>query len=96
MSGDATSARRPRPLPAAQARTSAPRPATPRGRNEKRASALLWLAATWWERASFRAQLRADLASRADFLRDIGIDAVEAQAEAARFFWEAISLTARR
>lgn len=59
-----------------------------------RAAAVVWLPVTWWKRARFRAQLREDLAD-ADLLRDIGISVVEAQAEAARFFWEPIELTSR-
>ena len=44
------------------------------------------LPATWRRRARFRKQLRADIANAPDFLRDIGIDMPEAQAEAMRFF----------
>jgi uncharacterized protein YjiS (DUF1127 family) len=52
--------------------------------------AVFVLPATWWQRASFRAKLRADLN-----LRDIGIEVHEAQAEASRFFWEPITLKRR-
>jgi uncharacterized protein YjiS (DUF1127 family) len=57
--------------------------------------AIFSLPATWWQRASFRAELRADLRDRSDFLRDIGIGLHEAQAEASRFFWEPLLLKQR-
>lgn len=47
---------------------------------------------TWWERARFRSELRADIRDRSDFLRDIGVDMFEAHAEACRFFWQPIML----
>ncbi|KYK44093.1 hypothetical protein A1D31_15465 [Bradyrhizobium liaoningense] len=47
---------------------------------------------TWWERACFRSELRADIRDRSEFLRDIGVDAFEAHAEARRFFWQPIRL----
>jgi uncharacterized protein YjiS (DUF1127 family) len=50
------------------------------------------LPATWRRRARFREQLRADIANAPDFLRDIGVDVLEAQAEAMRVFWEPIKL----
>jgi uncharacterized protein YjiS (DUF1127 family) len=55
--------------------------------------AVFRLPITWWQRACFRAQLRADLDDRTDFLRDMGFNIAEAQAEAARFFWESVVLT---
>ena len=60
-----------------------------------RIPAIFRLAATWRRRARFRAKLRADIADAAGFLRDIGISLPEAQAEAARFFWEPVTLTRR-
>ncbi|WP_315831186.1 hypothetical protein [Bradyrhizobium prioriisuperbiae] len=51
------------------------------------------LPVTWWQRIHFRAQLRADIVDAADFFHDIGISLPEAQAEAARFFWEPVTLT---
>lgn len=57
--------------------------------------AILSLPATWWQRARFRAELRADLRDKPEFLRDIGIGVHEAQAEASRFFWEALILEHR-
>ena len=57
--------------------------------------AIFRLAATWRRRARFRAQLRADIADAAGFLHDIGISLPEAQAEAARFFWQPVTLTRR-
>ena len=53
-----------------------------------RLGAIFSLPAAWWQRACFRAELRADLRDKPDFLRDIGIGLHEAQAEASRFFWE--------
>jgi uncharacterized protein YjiS (DUF1127 family) len=50
---------------------------------------------TWWRRARFRAKLRADLEVGPEFLRDVGIDLCEAQAEAMRFFWEPVRLKPR-
>src|SRR5215218_10440223 len=60
-----------------------------------RLGAIFSLLATWWQRACFRAELRADLRDKPDFLRDIGIDLHEAQAEALRFFWEPLLLKNR-
>ena len=57
--------------------------------------AVFVLPATWWQRASFRAKLSADLKDKSDFLRDIGIEVHEAQAEASRSFWEPIALKRR-
>jgi uncharacterized protein YjiS (DUF1127 family) len=54
----------------------------------RRIAAILALPSIWWQRARFRARLRADLRDNADFLDDIGIGAHEAQAEASRLFWE--------
>ena len=51
--------------------------------------------AAWWQRACFRAELRADLRDKPEFLRDIGIGLHEAQAEASRFFWEPLLLKPR-
>jgi len=36
--------------------------------------------------------LRSDIENAPDFLRDIGIDVPQAQAEAMRFFWEPVKL----
>jgi uncharacterized protein YjiS (DUF1127 family) len=58
------------------------------GDDHLRFGAIFSLPATWWQRACFRAELRTDLRDKPDFLRDIGIDLHEAQAEASRFFWE--------
>jgi len=58
-----------------------------------RIPAIFRLPATWWRRVHFRAQLRADIADAAEFLHDIGISLPEAQAEAARLFWEPVTLT---
>jgi uncharacterized protein YjiS (DUF1127 family) len=55
-------------------------------------ASLVPLPATWRRRARFREQLRADIANAPDFLRDIGVDVLEAQAEAMRVFWEPIKL----
>jgi uncharacterized protein YjiS (DUF1127 family) len=57
--------------------------------------AIFTLPATWCQRACFRAKLHADLKDKSDFLRDIGIEVHEAQAEASRFFWEPITLKRR-
>jgi len=57
--------------------------------------AIFGLPATWWQRACFRAELRADLRDKPDFLRDIGIGLHEAQTEASRFFWEPLRLKHR-
>lgn len=57
--------------------------------------ALVGLPVTWWQRSRFRAELRADLRDKRDFLRDIGLGVHEAQAEASRFFWEAVILKRR-
>ncbi|MGY4314067.1 hypothetical protein [Bradyrhizobium sp. JR3.5] len=58
------------------------------GGDHLRLGAIFSLPATWWQRACFRAELRADLRDKPDFLRDIGIGLREAQAETSRFFWE--------
>jgi uncharacterized protein YjiS (DUF1127 family) len=60
-----------------------------------RIPAIFRLAATWWRRIHFRAQLRADIADAAAFLHDIGISLPEAQVEAARLFWQPVTLTRR-
>jgi uncharacterized protein YjiS (DUF1127 family) len=65
------------------------------GNDDLRIRAIFGLPAEWWHRASFRAELRADLKDNADFLHDIGIPVCEAQAEASRFFWEPIVLKPR-
>jgi uncharacterized protein YjiS (DUF1127 family) len=65
------------------------------GDDDLRLGAMLGLPATWWQRACFRAQLRADLRDKPDLLRDIGIGRHEAQAEASRFFWEPLLLKHR-
>jgi uncharacterized protein YjiS (DUF1127 family) len=62
------------------------------GDDHLRLGAIFSLPATWWQRACFRAELRADLRDKSDFLRDIGIGLHEAQAEASRFFWEPLLL----
>ncbi|KRR05653.1 hypothetical protein [Bradyrhizobium valentinum] len=54
--------------------------------------AIARLPLTWWERACFRSKLREDIRDRSDFLRDVGIDVLEAHAEACRFFWQPITL----
>jgi uncharacterized protein YjiS (DUF1127 family) len=46
----------------------------------------------WAERARFRARLLEDLKNEPYLLRDIGINVCDAQAEAARFFWEPVLL----
>lgn len=62
---------------------------------------LPWLAAMaklplcWFERASFRAKLRANLKDDPELLRDIGISLHEGRMEAVRLFWEPIILTRR-
>jgi uncharacterized protein YjiS (DUF1127 family) len=53
-----------------------------------RLGAIFSLPATWWQRICFRAELRADIRDKPDFLRDIGISLYDAHAEASRFFWE--------
>lgn len=58
-------------------------------------SEIVRLPETWWRRASFRAKLRADLEGGPEFLRDIGVDICEAQAEVMRFFWEPVRLKPR-
>lgn len=55
-------------------------------------ASLVALPATWRSRARFREQLRADITNAPDFLRDIGVDVLEAQAEAMRVFWEPVKL----
>ena len=62
------------------------------GGYDLRIPAILGLPLTWWDRACFRSKLRADIRDRSDFLRDIGIDVLEAHAEACRFFWQPITL----
>jgi uncharacterized protein YjiS (DUF1127 family) len=62
------------------------------GDDHPRLGAIFSLPATWWQRACFRAELRADLRDKPNFLRDIGIGLPEAQAEALRFFWEPLLL----
>ena len=57
-----------------------------------RIASILLLPAIWQRRARFRQQLRVDVENAPDFLRDIGIDVPEAQAEAMRFFWEPVKL----
>jgi uncharacterized protein YjiS (DUF1127 family) len=64
------------------------------GEYDLRIGAIFKLPATWWQRARFRAKLRADLAEGRDFLRDIGIGMYEARMEVSRFFWEPIALKA--
>ncbi len=53
---------------------------------------ILALPANWWRRACFRAQLRDLIEGGASHLRDIGFDEHEAQAEAARFFWQPVTM----
>jgi uncharacterized protein YjiS (DUF1127 family) len=65
------------------------------GDDRLRLGAIFSLPATWWQRACFRAELRADLRDKPDFLRDIGFGLHEAQAEASRFFWEPLRLKHR-
>jgi uncharacterized protein YjiS (DUF1127 family) len=65
------------------------------GDYDLRIPAIVRLPAIWWQRACFRTKLRADLKDSSDFLRDIGIDMHEAQAEVWRFFWEPILLKRR-
>jgi uncharacterized protein YjiS (DUF1127 family) len=60
-----------------------------------RIRAIFGLPVTWWQRSRFRAELGADLRDKPELLRDIGIGAYEAQAEASRFFWEAVILERR-
>ena len=65
------------------------------GHDHLRLGATFTLLATWWQRACFRAELRADLKDKPDFLHDIGIGLHEAQAEASRLFWEPLLLKHR-
>ena len=65
------------------------------GDDHLRLGAIFSLPATWRQRARFRAELRADIRDRPDFLHDIGIGLHEAQAEASRFFWEPLLLKHR-
>ncbi|QND72324.1 DUF1127 domain-containing protein [Tardiphaga robiniae] len=58
------------------------------GDDHLRLGAIFSLPAMWRQRARFRAELRADIRDRPDFLCDIGIGLYEAHAEASRFFWE--------
>ena len=60
-----------------------------------RLGAIFSLPATWWQRACFRAELRADLGDKPGFLREICIGLHEAQVEASRFFWEPLLLKHR-
>jgi uncharacterized protein YjiS (DUF1127 family) len=53
---------------------------------------ILRLPVIWAERARFRARLLEDLKNEPYLLRDIGINVCDAQAEAARFFWEPVLL----
>ncbi|UPJ61665.1 hypothetical protein IVB24_15735 [Bradyrhizobium sp. 192] len=57
--------------------------------------AIVSLPATWWRRSRFRAELRADLRDKPELLRDIGIGVYDAQAEASRYFWEALIIERR-
>ncbi|WP_314959285.1 hypothetical protein [Bradyrhizobium cosmicum] len=57
--------------------------------------AILSLPVTWWQRSRFRAELRADLREKPELLHDIGIGVYDAQAEASRYFWEALVLKRR-
>ena len=65
------------------------------GNYDLRIGAIFRLPAIWWQRARFRARLRADLRDNPDFLRDIGIGAYEARVELSRSFWEPIKLRRR-
>jgi uncharacterized protein YjiS (DUF1127 family) len=65
------------------------------GDDHLRLGAIFSLPATWWQRACFRTELRADIRDKPDFLRDIGISPCEAHAEASRFFWEPLLLKLR-
>jgi uncharacterized protein YjiS (DUF1127 family) len=65
------------------------------GDDHLRLGAIFSLPATWRQRACFRAELRADIRDKPDFLGDIGIDLYEAQSEASRFFWEPLLLKHR-
>ncbi|MET3910492.1 uncharacterized protein YjiS (DUF1127 family) [Bradyrhizobium sp. S3.3.6] len=65
------------------------------GDNGLRIRAILNLPATWWQRSRFRTELRADLGEKPELLHDIGIGLHDAQAEASRFFWEAVLLQRR-
>lgn len=58
------------------------------GDDDLHLGAIFTLPAMWRQRTRFRAELRADIRDRPDFLRDIGIGLYEAHAEASRFFWE--------
>jgi len=58
------------------------------GDDDLHLGAIFALPAMWRQRTRFRAELRADIRDRPDFLRDIGIGLYEAHAEASRFFWE--------
>lgn len=57
-----------------------------------RGFALLRLPAIWWRRAHFRAQLRHLIEGEASHLRDVGFDEHEARTEAARFFWQPVTM----
>ncbi|SFI27776.1 hypothetical protein [Bradyrhizobium sp. cf659] len=58
-----------------------------------RGLAPLTLFVTWYQRARFRAELRADLRHKPEYLRDIGICRHEATSETTRFFWEPVLLS---
>ena len=57
--------------------------------------AILGPPATWWRRAHFRKQLRHLVGGEASHLRDVGFDEHEARVEAARFFWQPVTMTRR-
>jgi uncharacterized protein YjiS (DUF1127 family) len=57
--------------------------------------AILSLPATWWRRAHFRAQLRHLVGGEAGHLRDVGFDEYDARVEAARFFWQPVTMMRR-
>jgi len=65
------------------------------GGDHLRLGAIFSLPGTWWQRACFRAELRADIRDKPDFLRDIGIGPCEAHAEASRSFCEPLLLKLR-
>ena len=56
---------------------------------------ILGLPATWWRRAHFRAQLRHLVGGEASHLRDVGFNEYEARVEAARFFWQPVTMKRR-
>ena len=57
--------------------------------------AILGLPAIWWRRAYFRVQLRHLVGGEAGHLRDVGFDEHEARVEAARFFWQPVTMMRR-